>query len=129
MTLVIQVFVIVVCLAFLAFVVRQVGNERFLLRYALLWLALAIVILLCAFFPQPLFNLSRLLGFDTASNFIFFVGVFFIIAICLSLTSIASKQAIKIKNLTQALALLEYAQRKEKDSGGEKQKAADDCAD
>lgn len=115
MTLMIQAFVVIVCLAFLAFVIRQVGNERFLLKYALLWLALAVLILLCAVFPRPLFYLASFLGFGTASNFIFFVGLFFIIAICLSLTAIVSKQAIRIKNLTQALALFEYEQRKSKE--------------
>ena len=111
MLIVVQVFVIFVCLAFLAFVVRQIGNERFLLQYALLWLALAVIILVCAIFPQPVLELSKLLGFDTASNFIFFAGLFFVITICLLLTNIVSKQAIKIKNLTQKLALLDYEER------------------
>lgn len=113
MLFVVQVFAILVCIAFLAFVVKQIGNERFLLQYALLWLALAVVILVCAIFPQPVLELSKMLGFDTASNFIFFSGLFFLIIICLILTAVVSKQAIRIKNLTQDLALLQYDVTKE----------------
>ncbi len=108
MMLVVQIFVIIVCLAFLAFVIRQIGNGRLLLRYALLWLVLAVAILLCALFPQPVLELAKIFGFDTASNFIFFAGLFFTIIMCLLLTGIVSKQAIKIKSLTQELALLNY---------------------
>lgn len=76
-------------------------------------MALTIAILLCALFPQPLYSISSLLGFETPSNFIFFIGLFFLLAISLSLSSIASKQAIMIKNLVQEQALLakSWAQR------------------
>ena len=63
--------------------------------------------------PQPLYSISSFLGFETPSNFIFFIGLFFLLAISLSLSSIASKQALMIKNLVQEQALL--AKKLEKD--------------
>ena len=99
---VLQIVAIVLCVAFFAYVVHLVARERLLLKYSLLWIA----ILLCALFPQPLYSISSLLGFETPSNFIFFIGLFFLLAISLSLSSIASKQAIMIKNLVQEQALL-----------------------
>ena len=103
---VLQIVALVLCVAFFAYVVHLVARERLLLKYSLLWMALTIAILLCALFPQPLYSISSLLGFETPSNFIFFIGLFFLLAISLSLSSIASKQAIMIKNLVQEQALL-----------------------
>lgn len=116
MSIVIQVFVVLVCLIFLAYIARQVGNERFLLKYALIWLVMAVLILICAIFPEPIFALASLLGFDAPSNFIYFVGIFFLISICLSLTAIVSKQTLKLKNLTQTLAFLDYQEKLDVDS-------------
>ena len=105
---VLQIVAIILCVAFFAYVVHLV-----LLKYSLLWMALTVVIVLCALFPQPLYSISSFLGFETPSNFIFFIGLFFLLAISLSLSSIASKQALMIKNLVQEQALL--AKKLEKD--------------
>lgn len=107
MLTILQVVVIVIALVFLAYVVHLVIRERLLLKYSLLWMALTVVIVFCAIVPEPLFELSGLVGFTTPSNFIFLIGLFFLIAISLSQSAIASKQAIKIKNLVQEQALLE----------------------
>ena len=107
MSSVLRVSVVVACLILLAYVVYLVRRERLQLKYSLLWLAMAVVLLMVSVFPEPLFLLSGLFGFATASNFIFVAGFVFLLAICLTLTSIVSKQAVSIKNLTQRIAILE----------------------
>ena len=82
-------------------------KDRLQLKYSLLWLAFGSVVLVLSLIPGPLFALARILGFETASNFIFFTGFIFLILIALSLSAIVSKQAIAIKNLTQRIALIE----------------------
>lgn len=107
MTLPLCIVVIVVCLVFLIAVARQVQSGRLLLRYSLLWIALALIAILGAIFPGPVYALSSFLGFENPSNFIFFAGLFFLLVICLSLSLIVSKQASRIKDLVQELALLD----------------------
>lgn len=107
MTLALQISVMVACVLLLGYVFSLVKHERLLLNYSLLWLALAVVLLVCAIFPGPLFGVATALGFLTASNFIFFLGFLFLLLICLTLTTVVSKQAIAIKNLTQKIALME----------------------
>ncbi|MDM8163009.1 DUF2304 domain-containing protein [Collinsella intestinalis] len=111
MSIVLQLSVAIFCVVLVAYVLRLVAQERLLLKYSLLWLVLAFALLLCAIFPDAIFALSRLFGFVTASNFVFFAGLFCLMAIALSLSVIVSKQTIKIKNLTQRLALIEYEQK------------------
>ena len=108
MSFILQAVVAVFCVVMLAYVVILVARERLLLKYSLLWLVLCIALLFVALFPQVLFGLSEALGFEAPSNFIFFVGFFCLMAIVLSLSVIASKQTLKIKNLTQRIALIEY---------------------
>lgn len=108
---VLSIVVILFAVAFMVGVCMQVAKGRLLLRYSLLWLAMGFFAIIFAIFPRPLFNLAYFLGFNVASNFVLFVAIFFILAVCLSLSVIASKQQMKIKNLVQKTALLEHQVR------------------
>lgn len=105
--LVLRIIVVFACAVFMVLVCRQVSRGRLLLRYSLLWLTLALVTILVSVFPEPIYALSHYFGFDTPSNFVFFVALFFLLIICLSLSVVVSKQAIRMKNLVQAQALME----------------------
>lgn len=85
----------------------QISRGKLSLRYSLLWLALATAILFFSVYPAPIYSLSNLLGFTLSSNFIFFVALFFLMMICLSLSRTVSNQQEAIKDLVQHLAILE----------------------
>ncbi len=104
---VLQAVVTLLCIFFFLGVMWQVRSGRMLLRYALLWMGLSLLTLLCALFPDAVFSLAHILDFESPSNFILLIGLFFLLAICLSLSMIVSRQALKIKNVIQELALLE----------------------
>lgn len=111
MSFAVQAVAVVFCLLLLAFIVRLVAKERLQLKYSLLWLVLGVLLLVASLFPDALFGISALFGFETPSNFIFFVGLFCLLAIALSLSVIVSKQTLMIKNLTQRIALLDHEVR------------------
>lgn len=90
----------------MAYVIRLVVKKRLRLKYSLLWLALSLVALLCAIFPEPLFALAHLLGFVVPSNLVFFLAIFFLLVLCLSLTVIVSWQARDIRQLIQEIAVI-----------------------
>ena len=106
MLAILQILVVTAAVAFFAYVVHLVAQDRLRLKYSLLWMLLSVVAVVCALFPMPLYEFAHLLGFVNPSNFIFFLGLFLLMVICLSLSVIISKQAIRIKNLTQEQALL-----------------------
>ena len=68
---------------------------------------MSLVVLIFAIFPEPLFYLSSVLGFEKPSNFMLLCAVFFLLIVCISLSAIVSKQEERIKNLVQDLAILE----------------------
>ena len=89
---VLQIVVIIAAIAFFAYVISLVAKNRMLLKYSLLWMLLTVIAAICAIFPTPIYRLSTLLGFETPSNFIFFMGLLLLMAICLSLSVIVSGQ-------------------------------------
>lgn len=95
------------CLAFMAYVLRLVSKGRLTLKYSLLWLALSVTMLLICLFSKQVGDFTYLLGFKVFSNFVFVAGLCFLLIITLALSSIVSKQASAIKTLTQRLALAE----------------------
>lgn len=105
--MVLKIIAVLACLTFMVLVCMQVSKGRLLLRYSLLWLTLALVTIVVSLFPDPVFAIARLVGFDVPSNFLFFMALFFLLAICLSLSVVVSKQAMRMKNLVQNQALLE----------------------
>lgn len=119
MTLLLQCVVVICCLLLFVYAIHLIQNERLQLKYSLLWLALTLVIMICSLFPEPLFKITQALGFATASNFIFFAGSLFMLAILFSLSSIVSKQALSIKNLSQRIGILENEFRERNNSPNE----------
>ena len=98
---------IVLSLAFLIYTVYQVKRNKLLLRYSLTWILLSVLLLIIAIFPQPIFALASLTGFDLGSNFIFSAAIFFLLLLCLGQTRTIRQLVIKQTQTTQRLALLE----------------------
>lgn len=98
---------IVLSFAFLIYTVYQVKRNKLLLRYSLMWIFLSALLLVVAIFPQPIFALAKLAGFDIGSNFIFSAAIFFLLLLCLGQARTISQLVIKQTETTQRLALLE----------------------
>ena len=77
------------------------------LRYTLLWILAGVVMGLFVVFPQLLLYMIRLLGITSPMNGLYVLCIGFIIVILMALTSIVSKQMVKIRTLVQENAMLE----------------------
>lgn len=102
-----SVVFIMLSIIFMFYTVYQIKRGKLLLRYCLMWMLLSALILLVAIFPQPIFALANLAGFDVSSNFIFSAAIFFLLLLCLGQTRAISQLVIKQTKSTQRLALLE----------------------
>lgn len=77
------------------------------LKYTLLWLAAGMALLLLVIFPELLPMIVKIMGIESNMNGLFLISIMFVIAILMSITSIVSKQAKKIRMLSQTIAILE----------------------
>lgn len=95
------------CLLFMAYVLFLVSKGRLNLKYSLLWLGLSLAMIIICLFSKQIGDVTYMLGFQVFSNFVFVVGLCFLLIVSLALSSIASRQADAIRLLTQRLALVE----------------------
>ena len=77
------------------------------LKYTLIWLVAGLVMGIMIFFPELLVLFIRMLGIESNMNGLYVLCIAFIIAILMTLTSIVSRQGMKIKILTQQLSMVE----------------------
>ena len=82
------------------------------MRYSIIWLISAGVLLVFAVFPYVVLVLTDLLGMAVPVNVVFLLVIAFILLLLLSLSSIVSGFAEKIKRLAQENALLEERVRR-----------------
>lgn len=101
-----RAFLIVICVAFLVFVLLMVRRDRFLLKYSIIWVVLGVLGLLAAFFPGAVVWLSLSLGFETPVNFVFLVCIMFLLMASLVFVAALSKQSLRVKELVQEISML-----------------------
>jgi hypothetical protein len=104
---ILQYFFIIGVVFFFGIIIFFLRKKALSLKYTLLWLVSAFVMLIVSIFPSILVFISEKLGFQVVSNALFALVLGFVLIILLSLTSIVSKQTEKIKTLVQVIAILE----------------------
>ena len=77
------------------------------LKYTLLWLLAGVIMGLAIVFPKFLIRFTKSLGIESAMNGLYVLCIGFILIILMALTSIVSKQTMKIRTLIQENAMLE----------------------
>ena len=96
---------------YLALILWLLKKKKLTVRYSIIWLISAGV-LLFAVFPYVVLVLTDLLGMAVPVNVVFLLVIAFILLLLLSLSSIVSGFAEKIKRLAQENALLEERVRR-----------------
>ena len=101
-----KIFLTLSILIFFAYVIINVKNNKLSVRNSIIWLIMCIAIIICIYTIPLLAVISHLIGIETVSNFLFFLGFIFLIYVCYDLSKTISMQNKKITTLTQELALL-----------------------
>lgn len=94
--------VIIVMVVITSFVKR----DKILLKYAIIWYASLFVLMIFSIFPEMLGKLTKLVGMELSSNFLFVLLIAFLFFICISLTIIVSQQKEQIRKLIQEVSML-----------------------
>lgn len=113
MTLKAKIILLVILLIALIFIINVVRKEKLHLKYALPWLACVVVLGILVAIPNAVQGLANLLGIYSPVNMIFFLGFVFSLAIVFVLTLWLSKMTARVRQMAQAIALLEKRVQKE----------------
>lgn len=95
-----------VALLLIVCTVRLLQKGRIPLKYSLIWFCVSLILVCCAFLPDWLINITKMLGFQTTSNLV--IGILFVLlfVLCMILTVVISAQSRKIVLLVQEISIL-----------------------
>lgn len=102
-----RIAVIAIALIVFAVVFELVRRRALMERYALLWLAAAVALLVLAIWRGLLTSLAGDLGIYTPVNALFAAGFVFVIVLLLHVSTVISRLSEQNKALAQRLALLD----------------------
>jgi hypothetical protein len=102
----VQQVVGILCIIAILYIGNLVRVKRLELRYALVWFAVGVMLLIFDLAPGIMEWLARLLGIALPINMLFFLGFGFVLIIILTQTVVISNLTRKTKRLTQEVALL-----------------------
>ncbi len=105
LTLRITLSIAVIC--YFVLILYYLKKRMLELKYTLLWLAAGVVMGVMIFCPEILVVFVRTLGIESNMNGLYVLCIAFIIAILMTLTSIVSRQMLKIRTLIQEISMME----------------------
>lgn len=101
--------VAVVC--YFIIILHYLKRKMLELKYTLIWLAAGVVMGVMLLFPDLLEWFRGVLGIESNMNALYILCFAFIIMILMTLTSIVSRQTLKIRILIQEISMLEKRMR------------------
>ena len=110
-----MMFAILFSFFIIIFIIRLIAKEKVNVKYAVIWLAMFALIIIFTLIPGFLVFLTKLLGFQTASNMVLSIIIAVLVMINISNTVINSEQDKKIRLLIQEISILKNKDRKNKD--------------
>lgn len=102
-----KIVLLIAIVLFLGVILSLLKHKRLALKYTLLWLLTAFLMLILVVFPELMTYMARMIGIQSNMNGLYIFLIAFMIILLMSLTSIVSRQTERIKNLTQEQGLLE----------------------
>ncbi|MBQ8267417.1 MAG: DUF2304 domain-containing protein [Clostridia bacterium] len=106
MGLELRISVFIAIAVYMTLIVVLLRKKSLNLKYSLLWMFMAVVLLVMVAFPGLVEFLAGLIGVASYINAIFMSFIFFILLLVVSLSSIVYKQRREIKTLIQNMAIL-----------------------
>lgn len=120
-----QVTLSVAVICYFIIILYYLKRKMLELKYTLVWLAAGLIMGIMIYFPQLLVRFVRLLGIESNMNGLFILCIAFIIMILMTLTSIVSRQQLKIRTLIQEISMLEKRIREMEDGYNDMKKRSD----
>ena len=106
MNIVLKISLLLLLVFQLFLIIRTVKKKRLTMKYASFWIFLIILMPIVVIFPEIVFKISKLAGFEEPSNMVFLLGFFFLFYVSFIITTSISVQNEKIKLLIQEISML-----------------------
>lgn len=104
-TLQITLSVAVIC--YFIIILYYLKKRMLELKYTLIWLVAGVVMGIMIYFPELLVYFVGIFGIQSNMNGLYILCIAFIFMILMTLTSIASRQQLKVRILIQEISMME----------------------
>lgn len=116
-----QITLSIAVVCYFVIILYYLKRKMLELKYTLIWLVAGVVMGIMIYFPELLVWFVRVLGIESNMNGLYILCIAFIMMILMTLTSIASRQQLKIRILIQEISMLEKRIRELENGTEEKQ--------
>lgn len=107
-----QYLLIIGTVVLFGLIIDLIRRDKIEVKYAIIWLAFSLVMILFSLFPQIVLILGDITRVIDPVNFVFLTQIIFILLILLSVSAVISGFSKKIKRLAQSNAILEKRVRR-----------------
>lgn len=113
MSALLRIEMIGIAVLMLLIIVHNVNRKRLRIQYSFIWLLIAASMLLAAFFPGVVSWLCRVMSIETPVNLVYLLGILILLLITFFQTILISRQADRIKRLTQIVSIEKFLAEEE----------------
>ena len=106
MNLILRIALIIIMIIYLAFVARAVKRKNMRISYLVLWIIIGLFLVIALLFPNLIFEISGLVGFEIPLNMIFSIAIFIVLYFIHELMTLVSKEEKKNTMLIQEVSIL-----------------------
>ena len=93
-------------IAVLGFIIELLRRRQLQEKYAILWLAVSIIMVPLAFFPTIVNSVATTLGFASGVSLVLFLGIVFLLLVCMHLSWEVSRLEEETRTLAESVALI-----------------------
>ncbi|MDE7283292.1 MAG: DUF2304 domain-containing protein [Lachnospiraceae bacterium] len=115
---ILRISLIAAVICYFIFILYFLKNRALNLKYTLLWLLSGAVMGILVIFPELLTYIIHIFGIEDNMNGLFIMCIAFMLMIMMALTSIASRQNMKIRSLVQEIGILDKRIRELEEAQG-----------
>lgn len=90
----------------LAVIIELLRRRQLREKYAVLWIAVGLSVAVLGFFPDGLDALARFVGVASGASLVLFLGVVFLLLVCIHLSWEASRLEEETRTLAEEVALI-----------------------
>lgn len=102
-----QVTLSIAVICYFIIILYYLKRKMLELKYTLIWLVAGVVMVIMIYFPELTVWFVHLIGMQDNMNGLYIICLAFMMMILMTLTSIASRQQLKIRILIQEISMLE----------------------
>lgn len=102
-----QVTLSIAVICYFIIILYYLKRKMLELKYTLIWLVAGVVMGIMIYFPELTVWFVQLIGMQDNMNGLYIMCIAFMMMILMTLTSIASRQQLKIRILIQEISMLE----------------------